>query len=95
MDSFLGTGKRNSVHEVSLLDLMAVAALSGHLPEQRALIGIQPENIDWSDVPTPAVRDAIPVACDHVIKLVRRWMVLPVQASELFETEDKVVGAAT
>lgn len=89
MDSYLGTGKRSSVHEVSLLDLMAVAALSGHLPEQRALIGIQPENIDWSDVPTPAVRNAIPTVCDHVIELVQCWMVIPTQTSEFYVAGDK------
>jgi hydrogenase maturation protease len=73
MDHFLGTGKRSSVHEVSLLDLMAVAALSGHLPQRRALIGVEPEYIDWADEPTPAVRQAIPQVCDHVVELVQRW----------------------
>jgi len=77
MDHFLGTGKRSSVHEVSLLDLMAVAALSGHLPQQRALIGVQPKKIDWSDIPTPAVKQAIPVVCDHVMDLVSRWTGIP------------------
>ena len=73
MDRFLGTGKRSSVHEVSLLDLMAVVALSGHLPPQRALIGIQPEKIDWSDRLSPSVELAIPVVCDHVMELADRW----------------------
>jgi len=77
MDRFLGSGKRSSVHEVSLLDLMAVAALSGHLPRQRALIGIQPENIDWSDTPTKAVSQALPAVSDHVIDLVQRWIQTP------------------
>jgi hydrogenase maturation protease len=82
MDQFLGTSKCASVHEVSLLDLMAVAALSGHLPPQRALIGIQPENIDWSDTPTPAVSGAIPVVGDHVMELLRRWQRVPSLSSE-------------
>jgi hydrogenase maturation protease len=77
MDHFLGSGKRSSVHEVSLLDLMAVAALGDHLPRQRALIGVQPEYIDWSDTLTPAVREALPGVCDHVIELERRWSHLP------------------
>jgi len=68
MDHFLGTGKRSSVHEVSLLDLMAVAALSGHLPQHRALIGVEPEYIDWADEPTPAVSQAIPQVCEHVVE---------------------------
>ena len=73
MDHFLGTGKRSSVHEVSLLDLMAVAALSGHLPQHRALIGVEPDYIDWADEPTPAVGQAIPLVCERVVELVRRW----------------------
>ena len=42
MDEFLGTSKR-SAHEVGLLDLMDITRLTEHLPENRALIGIQPE----------------------------------------------------
>ncbi|MDX5152147.1 MAG: HyaD/HybD family hydrogenase maturation endopeptidase [Acidiferrobacterales bacterium] len=92
MDAFLGTGKRSSVHEVSLLDLMAVAALTGHLPEQRALVSIQPENIDWSDTPTPAVRNAIPTVCDHVIELVECWKIIPAPIAESFVDREQVAG---
>ena len=73
MDHFLGNGKRSSVHEVSLLDLMAVVALNGHLPERRALIGIQPEHIDWSDRLSPSLEQAVPVVCEHVMGLADRW----------------------
>ena len=73
MDHFLGSGKRSSVHEVSLLDLMAVVALNGHLPTQRALIGIQPQDIDWSDQLSTPVAQAVPVVCEHVMQLAERW----------------------
>lgn len=73
MDQFLGTGKCSSVHEVSLLDLLAVATLSGHLPQRRALIGVQPEYIDWSDTPSPSVQASIPLVCEQVLELSRRW----------------------
>ncbi|MEJ2105710.1 MAG: HyaD/HybD family hydrogenase maturation endopeptidase [Acidiferrobacteraceae bacterium] len=73
MDNFLGNGKRSSVHEVSLLDLLAVATLAGHLPRRRALIGVEPESIDWADSPTPSVGAAIPEVCRQVIALARRW----------------------
>ena len=88
MDHFLGSGKRSSVHEVSLLDLMAVAALSGHLPQQRALIGVQPEYIDWADSLTPAVSQALPRVCDEVVDLLGRW---PLPA--LDETSHSAMGA--
>ena len=72
MDHFLGQGKR-SVHEVGLLDLLDMARLAGRLPERRALVGIQPEVIDWGEQPSPAVNQAIPAAVELIIKLMERW----------------------
>lgn len=73
MDRFLGSHRKSSVHEVSLMDLMAIARLSESLPAHRALIGIQPEYLDWSDAPTEAVARAIPDACDLAMELIGRW----------------------
>ncbi|BBP01177.1 HyaD/HybD family hydrogenase maturation endopeptidase [Sulfuriferula nivalis] len=73
MDKFLGVNRKRSVHEVGLLDLMAVALLAGHLPERRALIGIQPDIVDWGDAPTTAVALAIPQACDMTLALIAGW----------------------
>ncbi len=73
MDRFLGSHRQSSVHEVSLMDLMAIATLAESLPARRALIGIQPEYLDWSDTPTDAVARAIPVACDLAMGLIERW----------------------
>ena len=72
MDEFLGTSKR-SAHEVGLLDLMDIARLTEHLPANRALIGIQPEKIDWGVEPTPAVQNAIGPAASEAITLIRQW----------------------
>jgi len=73
MDAYLGRGKRRSVHEVSLLDLMAIAHLTDALPSRRALIGIQPQAIDWGEDPTPVVAATIPRACDMTLDLIRAW----------------------
>jgi hydrogenase maturation protease len=73
MDRLVMQNRHNSVHEVSLSDLLFIARLSGRLPERRALIGIQPGCIDWSDRLTEPVADAIPVACDLVQGLLLRW----------------------
>jgi hydrogenase maturation protease len=73
MDAFLGSERKRSVHEVGLLDLMALAALGGRLPERRALIGIQPQTVDWSEEPTTAVARAIPEACERARELIERW----------------------
>jgi hydrogenase maturation protease len=73
MDAFIGGNRKCSVHEVSLIDLMAIALLSGQLPRQRALIGIQPQTIDWGDMPSPPVSAAINLACDQAMQLVEEW----------------------
>ena len=73
MDHHVGAGSKRSVHEVSLADLLAIACLAGRLPEYRALIGIQPEFVDWSDAPTPAGERGIETACALALDLIRRW----------------------
>jgi len=73
MDQFVMRNKHNSVHEVSLSDLLVIAHLSGQLPQRRALIGIQPERMDWSDTLTDSVAQSIPVACNLVHGLLMRW----------------------
>jgi len=73
MDAFLGSNRKRSVHEVGLIDLMAMAALAGRLPERRALIGIQPKSVDWSVVPSAPVAEAIPKACKHAFELLEKW----------------------
>lgn len=72
MDCFLGRPRR-SPHEVGLIDLLATAQLGGHLPAQRALVGIQPERVDWGELPSQAVAAAIPIACGMVRDLIARW----------------------
>ena len=61
MDDFVSNGKCSSVHEVSLAELLDMARLLDSLPGRRALIGVQPENVDWADQPTNAVLDSIPL----------------------------------
>jgi hydrogenase maturation protease len=75
MDAFLGSNRRMSVHEVSLIDLMAIAHLCDHLPQQRALIGIQPGEIDWGEAPYPSVASALPQVCSQALQLMEAWHV--------------------
>jgi hydrogenase maturation protease len=67
------SGRKRTVHEVALGDLMAAAGLSGSKPEKRALIAIQPASTDWGLEPTTAAAGAIPAACAAVQSLIARW----------------------
>jgi len=73
MDRFLRARRRQSVHEVGLLELLQVACLTDTLPDRRALVAIQPQSIEWGDAPTSPVAAAIPKACDTTLALIRRW----------------------
>jgi hydrogenase maturation protease len=73
MDAYVGGNRKCSVHEVSLIDLMAIAHLAGQLPHKRALIGIQPHSTDWGETPSPPVASAIRLACDQALRLVAEW----------------------
>jgi hydrogenase maturation protease len=65
--------KGKSVHEVSLQDLMDMARLTNTLPPFRALMGIEPAEVDWGERLTPAVETAVPLAMDAVRDLIARW----------------------
>ena len=62
-----------SVHEVSLADLFDIARLTDTLPRHRALIGIEPERIDWGSDLTPVVAAAVPEATAKVRALIGKW----------------------
>lgn len=73
MDGFLAGNRKSSVHEVGLIDLMAIAKLAGHWPERRALVAIQPEKVDWGESLTDRVAGAVPVACEQIRRLIGSW----------------------
>lgn len=73
MDDFLGGSRKHSVHEVGLIDLMAIALFADRLPARRALVAIQPALVDWSEEPSSHVALAIPAACAATRELIARW----------------------
>ena len=72
LDDFLLAGAR-SVHEVGFADLMDIARLQDCLPANRALIGIQPDNIGWGELPGESVAAAIPRAAAIAAELIQQW----------------------
>jgi hydrogenase maturation protease len=73
MDAFLMGNRKSTVHEVGLTDLRAIAILAGHWPERRAMLAIQPDVVDWGELPTPAVAAAIPPVCASILSLLKDW----------------------
>lgn len=73
MDDFLAGGTQRSVHDVGLIDLMAISRLTDTLPAERVLVGIQPQKIDWGESPTPAVAAALPMVCEIALGLIKEW----------------------
>lgn len=73
------TGRKHSVHEVALADLLGAAALQGLLPERRALVAVEPESTELGLEPTAAVQAALPALCAEVLALLHRWAAMDTQ----------------
>lgn len=78
LDRFLGSSK-HTAHEIGLRELFDMARLDGHLPSRRALIGVQPQHIDWGETPTEPVAAVLPQVVDLAIGLAERWCTLPIE----------------
>ena len=55
-----------SPHQMGMKDLLAVARLMGHLPDEILLIGVQPACLEMDTELTPAVAAALPTLVDMV-----------------------------
>jgi len=64
VDTFLLGNRKSTVHEVGLTDLRAIAMLAGHWPSKRAMVAIQPQVVDWGELPTPVVAADIPAVTE-------------------------------
>ena len=73
MDEFLITSRRRTVHEVGLIDLLDMARLLGCLPDQRALLCIQPGRIDWCETLSGPVAQVMPEASRRARVTLERW----------------------
>jgi len=73
MDLFVRSGKCSSVHEVSLAELLDMVRLTDDLPQHRALVGIQPDKVDWDEKLTLEIENAIPFACECASSLLEQW----------------------
>lgn len=67
------SGRKRSVHEVAISDLLSAATLRGTCPALRALVAIQPLSTDLGLEPTAAIQAVIPAACAAVTELTRGY----------------------
>jgi hydrogenase maturation protease len=72
MDEFLRSA-RCSVHEVGMRDLLDVARLTGHLPDRRAFVGVQPLDTGWGDSLSDPVAAALQDAVSDARAILARW----------------------
>ncbi|HEY6927807.1 MAG TPA: HyaD/HybD family hydrogenase maturation endopeptidase, partial [Steroidobacteraceae bacterium] len=72
VDGLLGRA-RLTVHEIGLRDVLDLARLSGELPPERALIGIQPASLEWGTEPTPVVAEVLDSVAARALELLEHW----------------------
>jgi len=72
MDRHLN-GRKSTVHEVAVADLLAAATFTGRAPRERAIIAIQPESTDWGLELSASVRPVVDVAADAVVSVIAGW----------------------
>jgi hydrogenase maturation protease len=65
---------RSSTHEAGLADLLTLARLEGFAPKHLALLGIQPQTIDWCETLSPAVASAVSAASQLAVSTGIKWL---------------------
>ena len=73
LDVYLGTSK-HTAHEIGLKELLDMARMEHLLPRRRALIGIHPQSLDWSEGLSARAATAVPIAAGLALRLARKWI---------------------
>jgi hydrogenase maturation protease len=73
MDHFL-TGRRSSVHEIGLRDVLDMARLTGTLPRRRALVGVEPGTVELGEELSPDVERGVASAVLLARGVLERWL---------------------
>lgn len=72
LESFLASLPR-SAHDVGLSDLVDALRLTAPVGQLRALVGIQPEAVDWAETLSFSVSESLPVAICAVQNIIEAW----------------------
>ncbi len=66
-------GQKDSLHHLGLADVLAVAHLSGSLPEALYLLGIQPAVIATGLELSPLLQTRLPQLVAEIVRLLQSW----------------------
>jgi hydrogenase maturation protease len=70
---FMGS-KKLSLHQTGFQEVLAVSQLTGCLPRELVLIGVQPEELDdFGGALRPTVRNMIQPAIEVALRFLREW----------------------
>ena len=76
---YLGV-RKTSLHQTGFQEVLALAALTGTLPDPIVLIGVQPYELeDYGGSLRPGMRARIPEAIEIAVGLLREWGLAPQQ----------------
>ncbi|NLI92748.1 MAG: hydrogenase maturation protease [Peptococcaceae bacterium] len=62
-----------SVHQVSFAEVLNLAKFRGNYPEEIAVVGIQPETLDWGTELSEPVKNSLQAAVKAVLGLLEEW----------------------
>ena len=90
---FMGA-KKMSLHQTGFQEVLCLAQLTGHYPEQVLLIGCQPEELDdYGGSLRPIVRQAMRPALAHSIEVLTRWGAQPERRADPLPEHATLTGA--
>jgi hydrogenase maturation protease len=65
--------EKASMHHLGLLDVLSIIRMSGNLPGELCLIGIQPKSLDLGLDMTPEIWDKKDILIGRIIKKLQEW----------------------
>jgi len=70
--------KKVSMHQTGFQEVLSAARMTGRLPDQLALVGVQPETIDdFGGSLRPGIEAALPEAVARAVEVLETWGILP------------------